>query len=70
MTHLEKDMERAMHKSLFDATRESMEAMMKMIRENNVSPEYSMNLALWNIAFALADIADSLRDPDDEENGQ
>lgn len=59
-----------MHKSLVDATRESMEAMMKMKSEIDVSPEQSMDLALWNIAFALADIADSLRDPEDEENGQ
>lgn len=56
-----------MHKSLFDATSESMKAMMKMKGEINVSPEQSMDLALWNISFALADIADSLRDREDED---
>lgn len=70
MILLEQDMERAMHKSLLDATSESMKAMMKMKGEINISPEQSMDLALWNIALALADIADSLRDPEDEENGQ
>lgn len=59
-----------MDKSLLKATAESLNAIQKLNRERNISPEQSMELALWNIAIALADIADSLRDREDEDNGQ
>lgn len=59
-----------MHKSLLKATCESLDATKKLMSKRGISPEQSMDLALWNIAIALADIADSLRDPEDEDNGQ